>query len=324
MSDRLRSRLIAFIAFSFCVRAIRFGAAQPPTVEFQAEPGRVLIAIGGEAVAAYVYRDEDITRPFFAHVRAPGPIQVTRNHPPIEGQDPTDHAALHPGIWLSFGDISGNDYWRLKARTVHDKFVVPPRGGPGEGSFTVRNRYLSAQGDRTICVETCRYTILVRPCGYLLLWESTFRSEKGEFSFGDQEEMGLGIRVATPISAAKGGCITDSEGRRNEKDVWGRQADWCDYGGIIGGRCAGVTIMPDPENFRPSWYHARDYGLLVANPFGQNAMTKGEKSKVVVHKGEEFHLGYAVFIYSAPADAAVDIHAAYQDYLKIRFSKAGP
>ena len=38
--------------------------------------------------------------------------------------------------------------------------------------------------------------------------------------------------------------------------------------------------------------------MLVANPFGQNAFTKGEKSKVVVRKGETFRLRFGVLVRS--------------------------
>ncbi len=312
----LRLRLTPFLLSLLCCCFVGVGAEHLPTVAFKQKPDRLLITIGGKPFASYVYGDNGITRPYFAHVRSPGGIQVTRNHPPIRGQDPTDHATMHPGIWLTFGDISGNDYWRLKARTVHDGFVVQPAGAAGRGSFTVRNCYVSAEGNKTICLERCRYNVVTRPAGYLLTYESTFTSQEGDFYFGDQEEMGLGIRVATPISVREGGQITDSENRRDEKGVWGRQADWCDYSGTVNGKRVGIAIIPAPSNFRRSWYHARDYGLLVANPFGRNAMTNGEKSKVVVRKGEEFRLGYGVFIYSVPAEETVDIAAVCKDYLK--------
>ena len=35
---------------------------------------------------------------------------------------------------------------------------------------------------------------------------------------------------------------------------------------MIGGRHAGVTLMPDPATFGRGWFHVRDYGLMVANP----------------------------------------------------------
>jgi hypothetical protein len=292
------------------------GATELAEVGFKEEPNQLLITIGGKPFATYVYEDSKISRPYFAHVRAPCGTQVTRNHPPIEGKDPTDHTTYHPGIWLTFGDLSGSDYWRLKAKTIQDKWFGPPKGGPGRGTLTLRNSYLSEGEDRVVCQETCRYTSLVCPFGYLLLYDTVFTSSNADFYFGDQEEMGLGIRVATPISVRKGGHITDSEGRRDEKGVWGREADWCDYSGVIDGKHVGITIMPHPGNFRRSWYHARDYGLLVANPFGRKAMSGGEESKVVVRKGERFHLGYGILIHSAPAGEKVDIEAAYHYYLK--------
>jgi hypothetical protein len=61
------------------------------------------------------------------------------------------------------------------------------------------------------------------PAGYLLRWQSTFRSSDHAFTFGDQEEMGLGLRVATPLMVTKGGTIVNNEGRRNEAEVWGRR-----------------------------------------------------------------------------------------------------
>ena len=61
--------------------------------------------------------------------------------------------------------------------------------------------------------------IFVRPSAYLLEWTSVFRSANGDFTFGDQQEMGLGVRLATPLAVVKGGEITDSQGRKNGKQI---------------------------------------------------------------------------------------------------------
>ena len=91
-------------------------AEGPPAIEFHRQPGAVQITAAGEPIATYYYADKEITRPFFAHVYAPGKVAVTRNHPPRPGIDDTDHGTagnyFHPGIWLAFSDLSGNDYWR--------------------------------------------------------------------------------------------------------------------------------------------------------------------------------------------------------------------
>ena len=68
-----------------------------------------------------------ILRPYFCNVHAPGGIQVTRNHPPVAGQDATDHDTMHPGLWLAFGDINGQDFWRNKGRIEHVRFTEPPK-----------------------------------------------------------------------------------------------------------------------------------------------------------------------------------------------------
>jgi hypothetical protein len=115
--------------------------------------------------------------------------------------------------------------------------------------------------------------------------------------------MGFGVRVATPLAVKNGGTLTNSEGRNAEKEVWGRVATWCDASGTINGRRVGMLVVPDPMNFRKSWFHARDYGLIVANPFGLQAFTRSpEPSRVTVPAGEKFRLRFAVVVHEGDID----------------------
>jgi len=292
-------------------------SAAEPGVAFRSEAGQVWVEVGGKPFARYVYRDTQIPRPHFCDLREPGGNQVTRNHPPIEGQDPTDHDTFHPGLWLAFGDLGGADFWRNKGRVEQVKFVETPRAESGAkgGRFTVLNRYLRETGE-ACATETCRVSVLPRGNATLLVLDSTFTPEGGELAFGDQEEMGLGVRVATPLTVTKGGRIRNRDGGENEKAVRGSNSAWCDYSGVIDGRRVGVCLMSDPANFRPSWYHARDYGLLVANPFGRQSLTNGEKSRVVVKPGEHLRLRFGALFYGAKNGAGVDLPAAYDDFLR--------
>ena len=135
----------------------------------------------------------------------------------------------------------------------------------------------------------------------------------GKYYFDDDQE----FRVATPIAVKQGGAILDADGRRNEPQVWGNAADWCDYSGTIAGRHAGITIMGDPRNFRKNRHHARNYGALVANPFGQQSFGKGPLSEVVVKPGESFRLRYGVLLHSGPPGATPDLKAAFADFLSL-------
>jgi hypothetical protein len=323
---RRHARAIAALFFVYNFLSALGASADEPAVQFAEGTNRLAIIIDGLPVAVYYYQDDKITRPFFAHVRAPIGLQVSRHHPPIEGQDLPDHDTFHPGIWMAFGDIDGSDYWRLQATVRHAGFAEPPRGGRGKGSFAVRNQYLDQQDpSKIVCEEIARYTFLLRPAGYLLLWDSTFSSDK-EFAFGDQEEMGLGFRVATPLRVEQKsdvelppgtGTILDSEGRKNGDQVWGNSANWCDYSGTIAGQHVGMTLFCHPKNFRPSWFHARDYGLLEANPFGRQAFGKGDKSSVAIQPGAKMHLRYGVLLHSDPKGSQPDLPAAYNDYVQL-------
>ena len=293
--------------------AIKEDRKQTAAVSFQQGDGTLQIVVGGQPIADYVFRDDTILRPYFRHLRTMSGVLVTRKHPPVKGQDCDDHATMHPGLWLAFGDLNGADFWRNKGRVRHLRFIEEPKGKSGGGSFVVENVY-EVDG-RTICTETCEIAISVRPEGYLLDWRSAFQS-KQDFTFGDQEEMGLGVRVATPLAVDKGGEIIDSENRKNGSQVWGKQADWCQYSAVVDRQRIGIVLMPSPNNFRRSWFHARDYGLLVANPFGQNAFTKGEKSKVSVKQGDNFHLRFGVLVYGVPAESPLDIAGSYRKYLE--------
>ena len=134
--------------------------------------------------------------------------------------------------------------------------------------------------------------------------------------------MGLGIRMSTPLRSERQsrgnippgtGEILDAEGRKNGAEVWGHAAPWCDYSGTVGERHVGATLFCHPDNFRPSWFHARDYGLLVANPFGRKAFRQGEASQIVVKPGEQLRLRYGILLHSGETP---DYDAAFRDYVE--------
>ncbi len=279
-------------------------------VSFERVRGALRIFVGGAELATYVYEDPKVARPFLANVKVSGGVAVTRPHPPVEGVDASDHAAMHPGVWLAFGDLAGADFWRNRGRVEHVRFTSSPRGGRGRGSFAVENRYVA--NGREICRQTCRYTIEGRPEGALIRIETTFRSDTAEFDFGEQEEMGLGVRLATGLTVKTGGRILNSSGLVNESNVWGKQADWCDYSGVVGARRIGLTLFAHPENPHRPWFHARDYGALVANPFGRRA---GARERTSVTQGQPYRLRFGVLVYAANAAAPIDFAKVFANYV---------
>ena len=297
---------IVLVGSSFVARL----AAEEFVVE--QKPDRLAITHGGKPVAEYVFRDEKTPRPFFANLHAPGGIKVTRNHPPIAGQDATDHDTMHPGLWLAFGDISGQDFWRNKAKMEHVRFIEPATVKKDRLTFATENLLRTTNG-APLCSLTNRFALIAQTNAWLLIWDATFFSTENDLVFGDQEELGFGARVATGITEKNGGLITSSSGLKTAKATWGLAAEWCDYSGTVEGQGLGITLMAGPANFRPSWWHNRDYGLMVANPFGRAAMKQGDKSAVTVKRGESFRLRFAAAVHQG---SGVQPALLYEAFLK--------
>ena len=258
---------------------------------------RLRVSWKGQVIGDFVFRDERILRPYFANLRSPDGRQVTRQHPPVTGVDAVDHDTMHPGIWLGFGDIGQQDFWRNKAAMEHVRFVVPPKVADSRLHFATECRLKSSSGE-PLCLLRNDISIVPRPTGWLLTWDAEFLADRRAIVFGDQEEMGFGARVATPLTEKNGGVIRSSTGKKNAKDTWGQPAAWCDYSGG-GPRSGGVMLMASPVNFRESWWHNRDYGLIVANPFGRAAMRQGTPSAVEVAQGKSLRLRFGALIHDS-------------------------
>jgi hypothetical protein len=119
----------------------------------------------------------------------------------------------------------------------------------------------------------------------------------------------MAIRLAPPLrlrgEVAQGRCV-NSEGVR-DLEVWGKRARWVDYWGPIGGATVGVAILDHPGNrAHPTWWHARDYGLFAANPFGAHDFERlpAGTGDVRLAAGEALRLRYRFCFHAGDALAA--------------------
>ncbi|MEO1528656.1 MAG: DUF6807 family protein [Planctomycetota bacterium] len=277
---------------------------------FQETGDELSIHLGSQRIASYLKRHPQLTRRALVNVSTPSGIQVTRNFPP---QKPDDidpgygaeagiiHPVMHPGIWLGFGDLNGNDYWRLQSNVVFDRYLEPPQGDRNSGSFSAVNRMMSRNGEEEVCREVTRYQFERVAEGLLILLDAEYSSNERDFYFGDQEESGLAIRVASPIRVQGGnGTILNDRGERDGAKIWGKQAQWFDYFGTVDNHEVGIMVVADPENTRPSWLHARDYGVVVTNPFPKQPKERREPYvKTWIKKGESFRLSYAILLHES-------------------------
>lgn len=288
--------------------------SQKPPAGFSAEQqsDRLLLTLGERPAGEFVFSDARILRPYFSSLRTPGRLQVTRNHPPVDGVDALDHDTMHPGVWLGFGDLNGQDFWRNKARIEHVSFTESPTTVLNRLHFATQSRLLNADSQPMGLVSS-RFTLVPRTAAWLLVWDAEFHADSHDLVFGDQEEMGFGARVATPLTEKNGGRILNSGGLKSAQQTWGQSAAWCDYSGTQGDQSGGILLMASPANFRESWWHNRDYGVFVANPFGRSSMKQGDESQIRVPKGESLRIVFGALIHEGQSVNAAEEYQFFCD-----------
>ena len=96
------------------------------------------------------------------------------------------------------------------------------------------------------------------------------------------------------------------EGLKDEA-LWGKAARWVDYTAPVEGKVTGIACFDHPSNLRhPTTWHAREYGLIAANPFGLHDFEKKPKGAgdYVIKKGESLTLRYRWLFHGGDTAAA--------------------
>lgn len=282
-----------------------FGRSSNADFRFERVEGGINVFYQDQPIAEYRYRNPEIPRSYFSNVHALDGTRLTRTFPPISGKDALDHDSLHPGIWLAFGDLNGVDFWRNKAKVEHIRFASEPIVSNGRLQFAVEERYIDKDG-----IEICRAAsefafeapTTLQKKAVVLRWTTQIKSDTEKLVFGNQHEMGLGFRMATPLTVKGGsGSILGSHGGKNEKGNWGKVARWWDYSGTTEDRIAGILAIVGPTSSRPVWVHARDYGFLALNPTGVPDKTDDSlpSHSFEVAKGATLTLAYTLVLHAS-------------------------
>jgi len=275
-----------------------------------AEKGAKLpISVDGRELTTYWY-GADLPKPSFHPLLGPYGVAVTRGYPMADGQpgESQDHRH-HRGLWFAHGDVRpgdqpdkhGVDFWGEKGKIVNRNILHLYASAAHTSPFAIVNDYLAPDGKKML-EETQRVQVRDAAPGKLMTFEITLKASEGPIVFGDNKEGTFALRVADSMKGTQGGTIENSKGAVGEPKCWGKQAEWCDYSGIVAGKRVGVAIFDHPSNFRQAYWHVRGYGLFSANPFGSKSYSGGKEpdGSYRLEKDQTLTLRYAV--YSHPGD----------------------
>ncbi len=301
-----------------CVLAAGCASGREVEVALLYTPGGIKSEVGGEPFANYF---GSTRRPVVWPIHAPSGVAVTRAHPfaDVVGE-PKDHVH-HESLWFAHGDLNGVDFWAGAGRVESEQMSIEIP------SATVRgvSRWLDAEGG-----EVCRD---VHALQFLagerdgVAWRAidvdyTWLASNGPLRIGDTKEGTFGVRLRPELclrGQGAAGSIVTSEGHRDAK-AWGKRARWVAYSAVVEGAPVTVALFDHPDNHgHPTYWHARDYGLVAANPFGLHDFTGAPKGagEVVVPPGGTMQLRYRVWISACdkPAEAVEQAYRRWRDSL---------
>ena len=318
-------RTVVFAA-SMLVSTLQFSARLAPAepeasakVDLGRHDDRVTVTVEGEEFTTYRFTGHD--KPILYPLRAPGGVPLTRSWPIEKGVagEPEDHPH-HESLWFTHGSVNGHDFWAPRAHGAgpdgpipHVEHVSIDRCESGETAILeTTSRWVDPDGNPVL---TEHRTMIFSADETARSIEVTLElvADSGPVTFGDTKEGSFALRVRPALqpkdsngSQGASGRLINSEGLVDGA-AWGKRARWVDYSGTVDGKAYGIAMLDHPANLRhPTWWHAREYGLSGANPFGIHDFS-GEPEGAGNHTiptGETLVLRYLVVVHEGDAGAA--------------------
>lgn len=252
-------------------------------VSFKEKPNQIEVEIDGKPFTTFHY-GTNWPKPFLHPLRTSSGLIVTRGFPLEKNAGESNDHHWHRGLWFAHGDINGVDFWReTSGNPAQDKKLPLPVGrivakaapkfSTGKKQGTIIAEFdLIAPDNKTLGMLREQFTFQRLSTHNVVDVQATILADRGiALKMGDTEEGLLGFRFADEFKEDRGATLSNSEGLKGTKNIWGKRARWVDYSTTLNGQPVGVVIFDHPSNPKhPTFWHARGYGLNAANPFGEH------------------------------------------------------
>ena len=296
-------------------------------IELTKKNERLRVLIDGQLFTEY---RADGHVPCLYPLIGPSGSELTRNFPltPARDGEAGDHPH-HRSFWTTHGSVNGIDFWALPkdgtTRIAHRGFgETTSTSTTIDGRTTHRARFTVdlawISKGKTHLTEKRSYTITARDKSRTVEVTSVLTAADADVVFGDTKEGSVAIRL-TPTLRLKGkvakGHSVNSEGQQDDA-CWGQRARWIAYHGPDArDEPTVIAIMDHPRNLRhPTWWHARNYGLVAANPFGQHDFEHKKDTHLGDHtlkKGDSLTFTHRFLLHHGTLKSA-KLNEAWQEF----------
>lgn len=290
-------------------------------VTFDSKPGSVAVVINGQPFTTF-YFGPDSPKPYLHPLTSADGKRITRVFPMENVPGETHDHPHHRGLWFTHGDVNGLDFWmnekvsqNAKMGVITNGKVLKAAGGKQRGVIESSCDWQSPAG-KTILTEKRLMTFYAEKEQRVVDFDVTFTAVE-QVKFGDTKEGFFAVRLRDELSESKGsGTLVNAEGQQKMTQVWGARSPWVDYSGTLEGAPIGIAILDHPGNPKhPTFWHARDYGLFAANPFGEHDFLrdKAKDGSVTLDAGKELRFRFRVIIHAGDAKSA-HLDKQYNEY----------
>lgn len=305
--------LSLFLVLTSCLLLALSAPATATAAEIRLESksDRVSVWFDDDMFTEYIF--EGYEKPILYPVIGPGGVEMTRNWPMREGVEHEAHDhPHHKSIWFGHMEVNGESLWHsgpTAGTTVCTDIEVDGNTIRTQNNLVGRDGQIVATDSREISFAADGETRMID-------YSVTYHASHGAIVFGDNKDGQMGIRM-NPHLRIKGpvanGQAVNSQGVTTA-DIWGKRANWIDYWGSVQDHVVGIAIFDHPSNLRhPTWWHARDYGLVSANPFGRQDFEgpQTESGDYKLAAGESLTFKYRFVFHRGDAQQA-NIDELYQ------------
>ncbi len=261
-------------------------------------------------------------RPFLYPIIGPSKNTLTRmGHP---GAADHDH---HRSVWFAHEKLMGVNFWSdLTESQIRQQRWISYEDRDTFCRMAVALGWYDGHNPKSLCLQevVIECTPLLND-EFTLEIQSRFIPSSESLTFQKSNFGLLAVRMAAPLSAHFGtGLISDSEGREQESNIFGKSARWMDYSGFnrdqMTGkeRAEGITYFDHAQNASyPSKWHVRQDGWMGASLCRDKEVTFTKSKPLVTRYLLHIHDGK----YNAENAAAIAEKFQKSGLLKVSKSK---